>query len=142
MKTTIPKEQDIQRKWILVDATDKVLGRLAVKIADMLRGKDRPDFTPHIDTGSFIVVINASKVKLTGNKEEQKTYVNYSGYRRGLKSQSAASVRTKNPERLIHDAVRRMLPKNRLMRKSIVRLKIYPDGNHPHEAQNPQTANI
>lgn len=138
MKTTIPKETDIQRAWYLVNASDKVLGRLAVKIANIVRGKNKSIFTPHIDTGDFVVVINAGKVKLTGKKEDQKMYVNYSGYRGGLKQTKASVIRERNPERMIYDAVRRMLPKNRLMRKAINRLKVYAGDQHPHEAQNPQ----
>ncbi len=142
MKTTIPKENEIERKFILVDATDKILGRLAVKLADTLRGKDRPDYTPHIDNGCFVVVINAEKVRLTGKKEINKIYQDYSGYRGGLKTATAAEIRQKNPERLIHDAVRRLLPKNRLMRRAIGRLKVYAGPDHPHAAQTPELVDL
>lgn len=138
MKTTLPKEAEIIRAWHLVDAENKVLGRLAVKIANLLRGKIKPIFTPHIDTGDFVVVVNARKVRLTANKNEQKMYVNYSGYRHGHKSTAAGAIRQRNPERMIYDAVRRMLPKNRLMRTAFQRLKVYPDAEHPHAAQNPK----
>ena len=142
MKTTIPKETDIQHTWYLVNATDKVLGRLAVKIANTIRGKNKPIFTPHIDTGDYVIVINAGKVKLTGKKEDQKIYMNYSGYRGGLKKTKASVIRESNPERMIYDAVRRMLPKNRLMREVIKRLKVYKGDQHPHEAQNPQPLDL
>ncbi len=138
MKTTIPKEQDIERSWHLINAANQSLGRLAVDIANRLRGKDKPIFTPHVDTGDYVVVINARQVKLTGRKDSQKTYVNYSGYRDGLKTHKAADVREKNPERMINDAVKRMLPKNRLMRQTFKRLKVYADDQHPHIGQNPQ----
>lgn len=142
MKTTVPRATDIERAWHLVDATDKSLGRLAVSIADILRGKHKPIYTSHIDTGDYVVVVNARKVKLTGKKEEQKIYMNFSGYRRGLKQHTAATIREKNPERMIYDAVRRMLPKNRLMRVVYKRLKVYPDAEHTHSAQAPKTLDI
>lgn len=142
MKTTIPKETDIQRSWYLVNASDKVLGRLAVRIANVVRGKHKPIFTPHIDTGDYVIVVNASKVKLTGKKEDQKMYTSYSGYRSGLKRIKASVVRERNPERMIYDAVKRMLPKNKLMRKALGRLKVYAGDQHPHEAQNPQKLEI
>ncbi len=142
MKTTVPRATDIERAWHLVDARDKSLGRLAVSIADILRGKHKPIYTSHIDTGDYVVVVNARKVKLTGKKEEQKIYMNFSGYRRGLKQHTAATIREKNPERMIYDAVRRMLPKNRLMRVVYKRLKVYPDAEHTHSAQAPKTLDI
>jgi large subunit ribosomal protein L13 len=138
MKTTIPKEEDIERSWYLINASDKVLGRLAVRIADIIRGKHKPIFCPHVDAGDHVVVINAGLVKLTGNKEDRKIYTDFSGYRGGLKETKASVVRARHPERLIQDAVRRMLPKNRLMRKALGRLKVYAGENHRHEAQNPQ----
>ena len=138
MKTTIPRESDITRQWLLVDASDQPLGRLAVKIADRLRGKHKPTFTPHVDTGDFVVVVNARRVKLTGRKDEQKTYVNFSGFRSGHKVIKASVVRERNPERMVYDAVRRMLPKNRLMRTVFQRLKVYPEAEHPHAGQHPQ----
>lgn len=138
MKTTIPKEHEIKRGWHLIDAADKVLGRLAVKIANIVSGKNKVNYTPHIDLGDFVVVINAAKIKLTGKKEEQKMYVNYTGYRGGRREQAAAVIRAKKPERLIGDAVRRMLPKNRLMRKAFKRVFVYPAAEHPHQAQQPK----
>ena len=142
MKTTMPKEHEIKRSWYLVNAADKVLGRLAVKLADMVTGKDKVNYTPHIDMGDFIVVINAAKVKLTGNKENQKMYADYSGFRGGYRETKAAVIRARKPERLISDAVKRMLPKNRLMRRAFKRLFIYPKEEHPHQAQKPQALEI
>lgn len=142
MKTTMPEEIRVQRSWYVVDASDKVLGRLAVKLANVIRGKHKPLFTPHIDTGDYVIVLNAEKVKLTGKKEDRKVYVDYSGYRGGLKERNAAAIRKRNPERLVYDAVRRMLPKNRLMRKAIGRLKVYPGNNHEHEAQKPRPLDV
>ena len=138
MKTTIPRAEDVQRNWLLMDAADQVLGRLAVKIAGRLRGKQKPIFTPHVDTGDFVVVINAAKVKLTGKKEDQKIYTDYSGHRGGLKETKASVVRAHHPERMIYDAVKRMLPKNRLMRDVFQRLKVYAGDTHPHAGQSPQ----
>lgn len=138
MKTTIPKEGEIIRSWYVVDAADKVLGRLAVKIADVIRGKNKVNYTPHVDTGDFVIVINADKVKLTGRKEDQKMYPDYTGFRGGYREQKASVIRSTRPERLISDAVRRMLPKNRLMRKAFKRVLVYAKGDHPHQAQTPQ----
>jgi len=138
MKTTIPRAEDIQHNWLLMDAADQALGRLAVKIADRLRGKQKPIFTPHVDTGDFVVVINAAKVKLTGKKEDQKIYDDYSGYRGGRKEIKASVMRAHHPERMIYDAVKRMLPKNRLMRVAFQRLKVYAGDTHPHASQGPQ----
>lgn len=138
MKTTVPRANEIKREWHLIDATDKPLGRIAVRIADVLRGKTKPIFISHIDTGDFVVVVNAGKVCLTGRKEKQKIYKHYTGYRRGLKEYPASIIREKNPTRMIYDAVRRMLPKNRLMRSTYKRLKVYSDGAHPHVAQSPR----
>lgn len=142
MKTTIPRECEIVRSWYLVNAADKVLGRLAVKIANIVSGKDKVNYTPHIDLGDFIVVVNADKVKLTGKKEEQKIYPDYSGFRGGYRERKASVIRATNPERLISDAVKRMLPKNRLMRKAFKRVLIYAGEKHPHQAQNPKTLEI
>ncbi len=138
MKTTIPRTEDVRRNWLLTDATDQPLGRLAVKIADRLRGKHKPTYTPHVDTGDFVVVINARCVKLTGKKNDQKIYADFSGYRGGLKKTKASVIRERNPERMIYDAVKRMLPKNRLMREAFQRLKVYAEDKHPHASQNPQ----
>lgn len=138
MKTTILRTADIRHDWVLVDAADQVLGRLAVKIANHLRGKHKPVYAPHVDSGDFVVVLNAKRVKLTGKKEDQKAYVDYSGYRGGHKEVKASVIRETNPERMIYDAVKRMLPRNRLMREALLRLKIYEGETHPHAGQNPQ----
>ncbi len=138
MKTFVAKEKDVKRAWLLVDATDKPVGRIAVRICDILRGKDKPTYTPHVDTGNFVVVVNAEKVKLTGKKEQQKLYQRYSGFRGGLKEDPASKVRERHPERIIEIAVKGMMPKNNLARGIIKRLKVYAGEEHPHVAQNPQ----
>jgi large subunit ribosomal protein L13 len=135
MKTFLPKVDEIERKWWVVDAEGLVLGRVAARIADVLRGKHKPTFTTHLDCGDFVVVVNADKVRLTGNKDAQKIYQDYSGHMGGLKEQNAATVRRKNPERLIRQAVWGMMPKGRLGRAQFTKLKIYKGPNHPHEAQ-------
>jgi large subunit ribosomal protein L13 len=143
MKTTLPKTpKDSERTWLLVDAQSKPLGRLSTRIADVLRGKNKPTFAPHVDTGDFVVVVNAEKVKLTGRKNQQKTYARYSGYRGGLKKTTAAVMRKTHPERMIEHAVKGMLPKNNLSRTVIKRLKVYAGGEHPHAAQNPQKVEL
>ncbi len=139
MKTFVANENDIEREWFVVDATDKSTGRLAVFIADILRGRNKPTYTPHVDTGAFVIVINAEKVKLTGNKEENKIYQDYSGFPSGQQNRSAAVIRAKNPTRIITQAVEGMLPGNRLMRKTITRLKVYAGPSHPHTAQKVKT---
>ncbi len=139
MKTYLPKEHLNQRKWHVVDAEGQVLGRLATKVASVLRGKNKPNFTSHLDCGDFVVVINADKVRLTGKKEEQKIYMTYSGYKGNEKRQSAATVREKHPERLIEHAVHGMIPRNRLGRQQMTKLKVYKGSQHPHEAQQPAT---
>jgi large subunit ribosomal protein L13 len=139
MKTFVANENDVKRDWYVIDAADKSTGRLAVFIADLLRGRNKPTYTPHVDTGAFVVVINAEKVKLTGNKEEKKIYQDYSGFPSGLQHRTAATIREKNPTRIIMQAVEGMLPDNRLMRKTITRLKVYTGPNHPHSAQQVQT---
>jgi len=138
MKTTLVKESDVRRVWHVLDAADKPVGRLAVQIVKLLRGKDKAAFAPHVDMGDFVVVINAAKVKLTGAKETQKLYSSYSLYPGGLKQKTAAQVRAKHPEFLIEHAVRDMLPKNRLARTLFKRLKVYAGAEHPHAAQQPQ----
>ncbi|MEI6056225.1 MAG: 50S ribosomal protein L13 [Lentisphaerota bacterium] len=142
MKSYLAKTNEIERKYIVVDAVGIPLGRLAVKIANALRGKDKPTYTPHIDTGSFVVVINAEKVVLTGKKETDKIYQDYSGYKSGLKEQTAQQVRAKKPERLVEDAVWGMLPKGRLGRQIYKKLKVYAGAEHPHEAQQPQVVSF
>jgi large subunit ribosomal protein L13 len=138
MKTFMPNEADIKREWFVVDATDKPAGRLAVVIADVLRGRNKPIYTPHVDTGAFVVVVNADKIKLTGNKEEKKIYQDYSGFSSGLTETKAKEIREKNPERIIEQAVKGMLPTNRQTRQTLKRLKVYAGPSHPHEAQQVQ----
>ena len=142
MKTFVPKDAGTDRKWLLVDADGKPLGRLATRIADILRGKNKPTFDPHVDTGDFVIVVNARKVKLTGRKNEQKTYQRFSGYRGGLKEIKASTVRERHPDRLIRLAVKGMLPKNNLSRKVFSRLKIYAGEEHPHVAQQPNKVEL
>ena len=139
MKTYLPKADDNQQKWHVVDADGAVLGRLAVQIADVLRGKNKPIFTPHMDTGDFVVVINAEKVVLTGKKEEAKMFMSYSGWKGGEKYRSVQQVRAAHPERLVMHAVKGMLPKNRLGDQLLTKLKVVVGGVHPHTAQNPET---
>ncbi len=141
-KTFIPKNPGYARSWQLVDATDKPLGRLAVNIANTLRGKTRPTFDPAVDTGDFVIVVNAEKVRLTGRKLEQKEYQRYSGYRGGLKTFTAQTMLEKHPDRVIMEAVWGMLPKNTLSRKLMTRVKVYRGAEHPHEAQSPVAASF
>jgi len=138
MRTQFATRDDVERKWYLVDAEDAILGRLATKIATYLRGKNKAIFTPHIDTGDFIIVINADKVKLTGKKLEDKIYYHHSGYPGGLKAETAKDRLRRKPEEVIIDAVWGMLPKGRLGRAIIKKLKVYRGPEHPHEAQKPQ----
>ena len=138
MKTTLPKESEIKHAWHLIDATDKPAGRLAVEVCRLLRGRHKPDYTPHIDSGDFVVVINSAKIGLTGTKEEKKVYEKYTRYQSGYFETPAGVMRQKNPNYILWRAVRGMLPKNHLSRKLIKRLKIYPGAEHPHAAQNPQ----
>lgn len=138
MKTYHAKPGEVEREWLVVDATDKVLGRLATEIAQILKGKRKPQYTPHVDTGDFVVVINAEKVRLTGNKAETKVYYRHSGYIGGLKEVSYARMLAKHPERIIEKAVRGMLPKNTLGRAMGKKLKVYAGPEHPHAAQKPR----
>ena len=138
-KTHSVKAGDISRQWLLYDANKAVLGRLASVIAFRLRGKHKPTFTPHLDTGDFIIVINAEKVAVTGRKETQKMYHRHSGYPGGLRSQPLEEVRAREPTRIITNAVRGMLPKGPLGRQMLSKLKVYTGDSHPHEAQMPQT---
>lgn len=138
MKTFVAKESEVERKWYLVDAQDKVLGRLATQIAVRLRGKHKAVFTPHVDTGDFVVVVNAEKVTLTGQKWDKKIYYHHSGYIGGLKEITAGKLREKRPEDILRFAVRRMLPRNVLGRRQLKKLKIYAGPEHPHEAQKPE----
>lgn len=136
-KTYSAKAGDVQRKWFVVDAEGMTLGRLATSVAATLRGKNKPMYTPHVDTGDFVVVINAEKVKVTGNKETQKFYYRHSDYPGGLKTTSLKDMRARHPERIIENAVRGMLPGSNLGRQQLKKLKVYAGANHPHEAQNP-----
>lgn len=136
-QTWFAKKGEVTQGWRVVDATDVPLGRLAVQIATVLMGKHRPEYTPHTDCGDFVIVTNAGKVGLTGRKAEQKTRLRYSGYPGGLKVEPYGMVRERRPELLIEDAVRRMLPKNRLGRHMLKKLKVYPGAEHPHQAQQP-----
>jgi large subunit ribosomal protein L13 len=139
MKTHLPKVDMQRRKWHVIDADGVVLGRLAVQVADVLRGKNKPIFTPHLDAGDFVVVINAEKVRVTGKKETDKTYMTYSGWKGGEKYATVAELRERHPELLIQRAVKGMIPKNRLGRRLITKLKVYQGAAHPHTAQVPAT---
>ena len=142
MKTHLPKVNLDQRKWHVIDAKGAVLGRLAVQVANILRGKNKPVYTPHLDAGDFVVVINAEKVVLTGKKETDKLFMSYSGWKGGEKYTSVAQVRAKHPEKLITHAVRGMVPKNRLGRVLMTKLKVYKGSEHPHAAQQPAPLKI
>ncbi|MDP3732806.1 MAG: 50S ribosomal protein L13 [Candidatus Omnitrophota bacterium] len=135
-KTYLPKKEDIKRQWYLVDAKDKILGRLASKVAAILRGKHKPIFTPHMDTGDGVIVINAAKIKVTGRKLKQKVYRRYSGYQGGLREVTLETMLSRKPEMVIRLAVRRMLPGGPLGRDTLKKLKVYTDDKHPHKAQN------
>lgn len=137
VKTYMAKPGELEQKWIVVDATDKVVGRLASDIAMALMGKHRPTYTPHVDTGDYVIVVNAEKVVFTGNKWQNKEYNWYTGYH-GLRIETAAKRRERRPELILHEAVRRMLPKNYLARKMLKKLKIYVGPDHPHQAQQPE----
>ena len=141
MKTFSLKNSEASRDWVVFDASGKILGRFATKIADKLRGKDKPTFTPHVDGGDFVVVINADKVKVTGNKAEQKKYYKHSLYPGGLKEKSYKEVLESTPERIIENAVKGMLPKNKLGKSIIKKLKVYSGSEHPHKSQNPSVWN-
>ena len=140
-KTTVAKPGEVEQKWFIVDGTDKIVGRLASDIAVILMGKNRPTYTPHVDTGDFVVVTNAEKVAFTGKKWENKEYTWYTGYT-GLRSITAEKRLEKKPELILQEAVRRMLPKNKLGRKMLSKLKIYVGDSHPHQAQNPEAIEL
>jgi large subunit ribosomal protein L13 len=142
MKSYVAKLEDFERQWFVVDAADLVLGRMASQVAMRLRGKHKPVFTPHLDTGDFIIIVNANKVILTGRKWEQKTYYRHSGYPGGITATAAKKLKESKPEELVRVAVRGMLPKNRLGRQLLKKLKIYAGPEHPHSAQQPQTLAI
>jgi large subunit ribosomal protein L13 len=139
MRTYVPKEGEISREWVVMDAADQVLGRLATEVARILRGKHKPDYTPHLDTGDFVVIVNAERVHLTGAKLDDKVYYRHSGRPGSLKSETARERLDKHPERVIQAAVWGMLPKNRLGRKLLRKLKVYSGPEHPHDAQQPKT---
>lgn len=142
MKTYVAKPSDRQRDWYVVDAEGKTLGRLATEIATTLRGKRKPEYTPHIDTGDFVVVVNAEKVHVTGNKREDKVYWRHSGFPGGIKSRSLDEMLERQPEEVIRKAVKGMLPRNRLARRQLAKLKVYAGPDHPHQAQQPQPMEI
>ena len=138
MKTVVPKLDAIEKKWYLIDAENQVLGRLASQIAILLRGKHKPEFTPHLDLGDHVIVVNAERVKLTGRKVAQKQYTRYTGYPGGLRRKSLSKLLDEKPERILMHAVRGMLPKNRLGRRMLKKLRVYTGLEHPHEAQKPE----
>lgn len=142
MKSYVAKPLEIERKWYVVDATDKTLGRLSTEIAARLRGKHKPIYTPHVDCGDFIIVINAEKVKLTGNKESQKVYRHHTGFMGGLREVSYKEMLAKHPERIIEKAVKGMLPKNSLGRQMYTKLKVYAGSEHNHQAQKPEVLEL
>lgn len=137
MRTYTPKPADVQRQWYVIDATDVVLGRLASQVAQLLRGKHKPIYAPHLDTGDFVVIVNAEKVSLSGNKLEQKKAYRHSGYPGGLRSVKYADLLAKHPERAVEKAIKGMLPKNSLGRKMFGKVKVYAGPDHPHQAQKP-----
>ena len=142
MKTYVAKPADIKKKWYVVDASDKTLGRLATVVADTLRGKRKPTYTPHVDTGDFVIVVNAEKVYVSGRKAEQKEYDSYSGYPSGRRVRTFEEVMKKHPERIIEHAVRGMIPRNRLGRAVFRKLKVYAGPDHQHEAQKPEPLEV
>jgi large subunit ribosomal protein L13 len=142
MTTFIPKIDPNNRRWVVIDLQDAILGRAAVRVADILRGKSKPIFTPHLDTGDHVVVVNASGLKVTGNKPSQKRYYRYTGYPGGLRSRSLTEQMIKKPEDVFVKAVRGMLPKNRLGRKMIKKLHVYSGAEHPHQAQRPEALEL
>lgn len=142
MKTYSARKEDVKHSWYLVDATDKTLGRISTQIAIRLRGKHKPEYTPHVDIGDYIVVVNAEKVKVTGNKTTDKIYYHHTGYPGGIKSITFEKLIEKAPERVIQMAVKGMMPKNKLSRSMLSKLKVYAGSEHPHEAQQPQPLEI
>ena len=142
MKTVSIRKEDISRRWYLIDASEKVLGRLATKAASILRGKHKPQFTPHMDLGDHIIVVNAEKVKLTGNKLRDKVYYHHSGYPKGLKSATAGKLMREKPQDVVLMAIKGMLPKNKLGKAMARKLKVYKGPEHPHQAQSPEVLEI
>jgi large subunit ribosomal protein L13 len=141
-KTFTPTPADIERTWYVVDAQDVPLGRLASEVAQILRGKHKPTFAPHMDMGDYVIVVNADKVAVSGNKESDKVYYRHSGYPGGLRSETLAELRNDHPTRLVENAVRGMIPKNRLGRQVLTKLKVYAGPEHPHSAQKPETLTL
>lgn len=139
MKTFLAKKETVQPKWYLIDAEGQVLGRLAVKVANIIRGRNKPTYTPSVDTGDYVVIVNAEKIVLTGKKEEQKTYMSFSGFVGGHRTRTVPQLRAKRPEFLLEHAVKGMLPKNRLADKMLTKLRIFAGPSHDHVAQNPET---
>ncbi|WP_027006039.1 50S ribosomal protein L13 [Conexibacter woesei] len=142
MKTYVANSENRERNWLVVDANGQTLGRLATQIADALRGKRKPEYTPHVDTGDFVIVINAEKISVSGNKRTEKRYYRHSGYPGGIKSRTLEEMLERRPEEVIRLAVRGMLPRNRLARKQLTKLKVYAGAEHPHAAQQPQPLEI
>lgn len=142
MKTFTAKNESVRREWYVVDATDKTLGRLSTEIANRLRGKHKPEFTPHVDTGDYIVVVNAEKVQVTGNKASDKNYYHHTGFPGGIKSASFEQMIERHPERVIEAAVKGMMPKNKLSRAMLGKLKVYAGSEHPHTAQQPKVLEV
>jgi large subunit ribosomal protein L13 len=142
MKTFVANPADRERNWLVVDAEGKTLGRLATQVADILRGKRKPEYTPHVDVGDFVVIVNAEKIHVTGNKRAAKRYYRHSGYPGGLRSRTLGEMLERRPEEVIRKAVRGMLPRNRLARKQLTKLKVYAGPDHPHAAQKPEPLEI
>lgn len=142
MKTYFATTEQIEHKWYLVDASNQVLGRLATQVAKYLRGKHKPEYTPHADTGDYIIIVNAAKIKVTGKKEQEKVYYTHSGYPGGIKETNFAKLLAKDPRKVMEIAVRGMLPKNPLGRAMIKKLKVYAGAEHPHTAQQPEVINL
>ncbi len=141
-KTYVPPQSEIDKKWYVVDAADQRLGRLSTEVAAILRGKNKPSFTPHLDTGDFVVIVNADKIRVTGSKPSQKLYRRHSGRPGGMKTETFEKLQSRVPERILEQAIRGMLPKNRLGRDLFRKLKVYAGPEHPHAAQNPEVLNI
>ena len=141
-KTSVPSPDSIDRQWFLVDAEDQTLGRLATQVASVLRGKTKPNFTPHLDTGDFVIVVNAEKIKVTGKKSDQKLYRRHSGRPGGMKVENFKSLQSRIPERIVEKAIKGMLPHTRLGRQLFNKLKVYKGSDHPHAAQEPATLNL
>lgn len=142
MKTYVATPENRSRTWYVVDADGQTLGRMATRIADLLRGKGKPDYTPHVDTGDFVVVVNAEKIRVTGNKLDSKLYWRHSGYPGGIRSMTLREMLERRPEEVVRKAVKGMLPRNRLARKQLTKLKVYAGPDHPHQAQKPETLEI